>query len=89
MQQFLIIYVYDMKLAGPKHLMEQAWEKLGEGISLEKPKGNEEGTGNETLTFWGCEQKLVEEEIVMPNGKTRKVRGMTWDVSHSMSAKRQ
>ena len=64
-QQFLIVYVDDMKLAGPKHLVEQAWAKLGEGSSLETPKGNEKGTGNETLILVGCEQQLVEE---MRNG---------------------
>ena len=41
-------------------------------------------TGNETLTFLGCEQILVEEEIVMPDGQKRMVRGMTWDVGHAM-----
>ena len=39
-QQFLIVYVDGMKLAGPAHLMAEAWAKLGEGIGLEKTKGN-------------------------------------------------
>ena len=38
-QQFLIVFVDDMKLVVPTHLMEEAWIKLGEGISLEKPRG--------------------------------------------------
>ena len=42
-QQFLIVYVDDMKLAGPSELMEEAWRKLGEGIGL----GAALGTGTE------------------------------------------
>jgi len=54
-QQFLIVYVDDMKLAGPAHLMEEAWAKLGDGIGLEKPKGNVEDSGVKKMTFLGCE----------------------------------
>ena len=58
-QQFLIVYVDDMKLAGPTHFMVQAWDALGRGITLEQPRGN---TPN-VMTFLGCEQRLVEREV--------------------------
>ena len=37
--QLLIVYVDDMKLAGPKHLMEETWRRLGENMVLEEPRG--------------------------------------------------
>ena len=50
-QQFLIVYVDDMQLAGPEHLMEQAWAALGEGIGLEEPKGNDAKSEIKKPTF--------------------------------------
>ena len=65
-QQFLIVYVDDMKLAGPSHLMAQAWAALGEGISLECPKGNDETEKHKKMTFLGCEHRSVEEVYASP-----------------------
>ena len=78
------MYVDDMKLAWPAHLMEEAWAKLGEGISLEKRKGNAESQGQENMTFLGCELSLVEKPVLMPNGEAKKAKGIIWGVSHSM-----
>ena len=64
-----------MKLSGPADLMGETWKKLGEGIVLEAPKGNDEAE----MTFLGCEQQMIKQTV---NGK--EVRGMQWDVSHSM-----
>ena len=53
----LIVYVDDMKLAGPKHLMEQTWKDLGRKIKLETPKGDsqeESEDGSSQMTFLGC-----------------------------------
>ncbi len=60
----LIVYVDDMKLAGPSHLMKQAWDALGEGIQLECPRGNDEKEGQKKMTFLGCEHRLVERTYV-------------------------
>ena len=55
--------------------MEETWRKLGEGIVLEAPNGNDEGK----MTFLGCEQTLIKRTV---NGK--EVCGMQWGVSQSM-----
>lgn len=68
-QQFLSVYVDDMKLAGPSHLMEAACAKLGEGSGLEKPEGNVEDSAIKKMTFLGCEQRLVEKVIDTDQGK--------------------
>ena len=34
----LVVYVDDMKMAGPKVELASAWERLGERIKLEVPK---------------------------------------------------
>ena len=39
----LIVYVDDMKLSGPADQMEKTWKALGDNITLEIPKGNQEG----------------------------------------------
>ena len=70
MEQFLIVYVDDMKLAGHKRLMVQAWDALGRGITLEQPRGNKPNV----MKFLGCEQRLVEWEVETPNGLI-KIRG--------------
>ena len=74
--QLLIVYVDDMKLAGPLELMAETWERLGKGIVLEQPKGNL----GDSMTFLGCEQTLVEKTI-----KGKPVRGVKRDVSHSIA----
>ena len=48
-QQFLIVYVDDMKLAGPLSEMESTWILLSRGITLEEPKGNKD----KVMTFLG------------------------------------
>jgi hypothetical protein len=35
----LIVYVDDMKISGPTPAMAKAWERLGENLTLEPPKG--------------------------------------------------
>jgi len=77
--QLLIVYVDDMKLSGPLQYMKLTWDLLGENITLEAPKGNSDNA----MTFLGCENRLVESMFEHPEGKV-KLRGMTWDVSHSM-----
>ena len=47
----LIVYVDDMKMAGPTEAMEEAWRALGQNITLEKPKGD----CGDSMTFLGCE----------------------------------
>ena len=78
-QQFLIVYVDDMKLVGPAHLMEETWAKLGRDIQLDPPRGNKDGV----MTFLGCQHRLVEKEVKVGKSVV-KTRGMVWDVSHSM-----
>ena len=39
-RMLLIVYVDDMKLAGPKEHMVTTWEALGKNIKLEVPKGD-------------------------------------------------
>ena len=74
LELMLIVYVDDMKMAGPKKNMAKAWEDLGKGIHLVKPAGDTDGVHN----FLGCEHKK-EDRII--NGK--EVTTMTWDASHS------
>ena len=49
-KMLLIVYVDDMKLAGPAEHMAETWKPLGKNIKLEIPKGDEsaktEPTGN-------------------------------------------
>ena len=78
-QQFLIVYVDDMKLAGTLSEMEPTWALLSRGITLEEPKGNKD----KVMTFLGCEHRRVERGIDTPNGKVT-IQGVEWDVSHSM-----
>ena len=49
-KMLLVVYVDDLKLAGPREHMASSWEALGKGINLEEPKGNEPGVH----TFLGC-----------------------------------
>lgn len=71
----LIVYVDDMKMAGPAKNMEQAWEALGKGIDLFKPKADSDGVHN----FLGCEHRLSSGVI-----GDRMVAKMEWDASHSL-----
>ena len=53
----LIVYVDDMKLAGPNDKMEQTWKDLGKRIKLEIPRGDsqeEKPDGSSQMTFLGC-----------------------------------
>ena len=84
-----------MKLAGPTEHMEDAWEKLGEGISLEQPRGDSNEVKWEgdkkivtKMTFLGCEQRLVERTIVTPEGK-KSIRGMEWGQSLHETMRRE
>ena len=36
----LVVYVDDMKMAGPEHEMAKAWDDIGKRINLEVPKGD-------------------------------------------------
>ncbi len=83
---FLIVYVDDMKLAGPAEHMALMWEKLGKGIQLEKPKGDgiDKVTGVHTHTFLGCEHTTYDKVVA---GKT--VRCMKWDVCCAMKTRLQ
>ena len=55
----LVVSVDDIKMSGPEHEMEKAWNDLSSnnagGIKLEVPKGDTQ----ETITFLGCESKRV------------------------------
>ena len=42
----LIVYVDDMKLAGPAQHMKATWEALGKNIKLEVPKGDVTASAN-------------------------------------------
>ena len=64
-----------MILSGPKEKMDGAWERLGKDITLEVPKGTEEGVH----TFLGCKHTRFTKTI---NGK--KVECMEYDVSSAM-----
>ena len=85
----LIVYVDDMKMAGPKEHMKECWRRLGDttlipDFALEKPKGDveegdegaEEGT---THTFLGCKHVRTHKII---NGQ--RVETIEYDVSSSM-----
>ncbi len=78
---FLIVYVDDMKLAGPAEHMALMWEKLGKGIQLEKPKGDgiDKVTGVHTHTFLGCEHTKYDKIVA-----DKTVHCMKWDVCCSM-----
>ena len=66
-----------MLLVGPAELMAEAWRKLSEGISLEVPKGNDEENASEKkLTFLGCEHRLAESVVTLPNGDKKTVKGV-------------
>lgn len=66
-----------MKLAGLAEFMAEAWAALGEGIALEIPKGNDEAaSAQKKLTLLGCEHRMVERSVNMPNGEMKDVRGV-------------
>ena len=66
----LIVYVDDMKMAGPKEHMEKAWDSLGKTIKLEKPKGDED---ENTHTFLGCIHNRIDRTVKV-NGKEKIIR---------------
>ena len=67
----LVVYVDDMKLSGPKCNMEKCWKDLGQGIKLEKPKGD---TNPNEHTFLGCIHRRVDRWIDK-SGKARRPEG--------------
>jgi hypothetical protein len=53
----LVVYVDDMKLAGPADKMDQTWSELGQSIKLVVPKGDtieKDLTKDRQMTFLGC-----------------------------------
>ena len=92
----LVVYVDDMKLSGPKRHMEKCWKDLGQGIKLEKPKGD---TNPNEHTFQACIHPRVDrwidsrgnpceptgnkEEFVKHGGKI--LRCMEYDMTATMS----
>jgi hypothetical protein len=73
----LIVYVDDMKLAGPAGApMAKIWEKLGTRLNLEEPRGDQDPNIH---TFLGCIHTRTERKV---NGKT--VQCMEYDVKASM-----
>ena len=58
----LIVYVDDMKLAGPKKHIVETWKQLGQHVKLEEPKGNANGIH----TFLGCTHRKI--SVKLPNG---------------------
>ena len=72
---FLIVYVDDMLLAGPKCHMAETWEQLSRNISLSSPPG----TDDTTHAFLGCTHRRTQRVV---NGKT--LQCSETDVSHMM-----
>ena len=75
----LIVYVDDMKLAGPPSKMKGAWEEIGKHIKLEVPKGDvidESPLAEKTMTFLGCQQTRAAKII-----KGQTVQCMEYDIS--------
>ena len=73
----LIVYVDDMKLAGPAEHLEDGWKRVGKYLGLEVPKGDEDP--NE-CTFLGCTTTFS--EIATENHGTVKV--ATQSVEHAL-----
>ena len=59
----LVVYVDDMKLAGPQEHMTSTWKALSAGIVLEKPKGD---TDPSVHTFLGCVHRRVDRQVTIP-----------------------
>ncbi|WP_288993063.1 polyprotein of Ty1/Copia retrotransposon, partial [uncultured Marinobacter sp.] len=57
-KMFLIVYVDDFKLAGPKEHMDSTWNLIGKGLTIETPKA--------ANLFLGC--KHEQETVVLPSG---------------------
>ena len=76
-KMLLIVYVDDMKLAGPTEHMAATWEKLGKNIKLETPKGDTDG---DTHTFLGCIHRRVDKDIHIKDG-VKTVRCMEYDMT--------
>ena len=55
----LVVYVDDMKMAGPENEMAQAWKELSDNINLEVPRGDTQ----EKITFLGCESVREDKSI--------------------------
>ena len=68
----LVVYVDDMKMAGPENEMDAAWKALGKHINLEVPKGDTE----DKITFLGCESARSESTI-----RGHNVCGIKYDIS--------
>ena len=68
---FLIVYVDDFKLAGPKDTIKQGWLFLGQGPSIEPESAfNHKGT-----VYLGC--RTIKQKTVLNNAKvTSMVYGM-------------
>ena len=66
----LVVYVDDMKMAGPECEMAKAWKDIGERINLEVPKGDTE----DKITFLGCESTRLDKSI---NGHPSRVSNTT------------
>ena len=65
---FLVVYVDDFKLSGPKENLKQGWEFLHKHLQIEDPKPS----GH----FLGCTVEL--DDIVLPNGI--KARRCVWNM---------
>ena len=67
----LVVYVDDMKMAGPEHEMAKAWDDIGKRVNLEVPKGDTE----EKITFLGCESTRLDTMI-----KGHPISGIKYDI---------
>ena len=65
---FLVVYVDDFKLSGPKEKLQVGWNLISQGITLEKP----EPIG----LYLGC--KHIQSKATLPDGTT--VNMMTYDM---------
>jgi hypothetical protein len=75
----LIVYVDDMKLAGPTEHMAETWAALGRNIKLAVPKGDKQDKENFEMTFLGCTIRRKTQKV---NGKD--VVCLEYDVEDSL-----
>mgnify|MGYP003323707049 CR=1 FL=1 len=71
---FLIVYVDDFKMAGPKHQLEEAWKLIRTKITLDEPRP--------FGRFLGCEHRLVQ-RVSPITGRT--VTAIEYDMSEFLS----
>jgi hypothetical protein len=90
LELFLVVYVDDFKLSGPKHALAKGWELIRSRIKTEEP----------TLAgrYLGCEHNIVEKEINKgtnpitnmggkpQQGEKIKVKAMVYDMSNFLKS---